>query len=136
MKQDPTSITRHDGDMRCCTEYSPSQTTFTTDVASSLGGRGEFPTPGDMLASCLASCMLSMIAYTGARKEFNTRGISIEAASSEGARGVGSICLDIHVPMPCPPDMRRILQAAAESCPVAASLHPEVEKKVTWHWAE
>lgn len=122
--------------MRCRTVYSPSQATFTTDVSASIGGLGEFPSPADMLASCLASCTLSMIAYTGAHKGFDTKGISIEASCHEGSRGVGSISLDIHVPTPCPPPMRRILEAAAQSCPVAASLHPDVRKLITWHWAE
>lgn len=129
-----TSKTTHQGDMRCHTVYSPSQDTFTTDVPAAIGGQGSHPSPGDMLASCVASCMLSMIAFTGAKKGFETKGISIEASCAEGARGIGSILLNISVPFPVSPSAQKMMEAAAASCPVGNAIHPDVEKKITWNW--
>lgn len=131
-----TSQTTHGGDMRCHTQYTPSNDSFTTDVAAALGGLGVHPSPADMLASCVASCMLSMIAYTGKNKGFDTKGISIKASCAEGARGIGSLVFDIHVPVPTTPMARKMMEKAVDSCPVGNSLHPDIEKKIEWHWAE
>lgn len=136
MEKHFTSKTTLDGSMRCHTLFNPSQDSFYTDVASGLGGLGEHPSPGDMLASCVASCMLSMIAYTGKNKGFETEGISISAACAEGKRGVGSLLFDVDVPMPTSPVVRKMMEGAVASCPVGNSIHPDVEKKICWHWAD
>lgn len=130
-----TSSTMHTGSMRCHTNFTPSGATFATDVPTALGGRGENPTPGDMLAACVASCMLSMIAYTGRRIEQDTEGICIKAACTEGPRGISGIELDISVPITVPAAERKVLEAAARSCPVGNAIHPDIPKKITWHWA-
>lgn len=122
--------------MRCHTTYTPSGDEFTTDVASSQGGHGQHPSPADMLASCVASCMLSMIAYTGASKGFDTDGIFIKATCGEGLRGIGSLLIDIHVPHPLTSSQRSMMIGAVNTCPVGQSLHPDIEKKITWHWEE
>lgn len=122
--------------MRCQSLFIPSHDRFATDVDSALGGLGEHPSPGEMLAACVASCMLSMIAYTGKNKGFATEGISIRAACAEGSRGVGSLVFDVDVPMPAAPAVRRLMEGAAASCPVGNSLHPEVKKDIRWHWAD
>lgn len=123
--------------MRCHMEFfGPARAQFSTDVGRSMGGRGEQPTPGDLLAATVASCMLSMVAHTGAVKGFETAGICILAACGEGPRGIGSLELDITVPMPTTPQQRRFIEGAVANCPVGNSLHPDIAKHITWHWAE
>ena len=123
--------------MRCNTEYQcPAQAKSSTDVDKDLGGLGELPSPGDMLAATVASCMLSMVAFTGARKGFDTVGISIQAACGEGSQGVGSLHFEITVPMKTTPAQRRLMEAAVANCPVGNSLHPDIPKEIIWRWAE
>ncbi|HAN37395.1 MAG TPA: osmotically inducible protein OsmC, partial [Chitinophagaceae bacterium] len=31
---------------------------------------------------------------------------------------------------------RVILERAAETCPVAKSIHPDIEVRIQWHWPE
>lgn len=121
--------------MRCRTRFAPSQTEITTDVAAGNGGLGDYPAPGELLAATLASCMLSMIAFTGKHHGFETRGIKIHASCAEGSRGVGAFRLHIEVPFPAPEFARRLMEKAVISCPVAASLHPDIPKHITWEWA-
>lgn len=123
--------------MRCHTSFFDAERAgFSTDVDAAMGGKGELPSPGDMLAATVASCMLSMVAHTGAHKGFDPAGISIQSACGEGTQGIGSLHFDITVPMPTTPQQRRYIQAAVANCPVGNSLHPDIPKEITWHWAE
>lgn len=123
--------------MRCHTEFfGPARAEMSTDVDAALGGRGEMPTPGEVLAATVASCMLSMVAYTGERKGFATAGICIEAACGEGKQGIGSLELNITVPMRTTEQERRFIEGAVANCPVGNSLHPDIAKHITWHFAE
>ena len=131
-----TSSTLHSGAMRCYTSFCASGETFATDIPSAIGGRGEYPTPAAMLGASLASCTLSMIAYTAARHDIPAEGISVRAACSEKAGSIQSIELNISVPHFITEDGRKLLEAAARSCPVGRALHPEIEKKIIWHWAD
>ena len=136
MNQKYTSSTLHSGEMRCNTSFCPSAATFTTDIPKALGGRGEYPTPADMLAATVASCMLSMIAFTAARRQVSADGICIKAACTEGNDGISSIDFHIFVPHSLTHSDRKVIEAAARSCPVGRAIHPDVEKKITWHWAD
>ncbi len=131
-----SSTTTHVGGMRCQSRFESSGITFATDVAASLGGQGINPSPGEMLACCVASCMLSMIAYTGARKGFETEGVTILAGYESGTGGISALLFDITVPMQTTPVVRRMMEAAVKNCPVGAALSAQVEKRVDWHWAE
>ncbi len=131
-----TSITTLAGGMRCQSRFTSSGATFATDVDATLGGQGIYPSPGEMLACCVASCMLSMIAYTGAQKEFVTEGITIKAGYESSGKGITALNIDITVPVACSPVVRRFMEAAVKNCPVGNAISPEVEKRISWHWAE
>ena len=105
------------------------------DLAA-LGIRDKRIQPGDMLAACVGSCMLSMLAYTASRKGIDSDGICLKARCTEGPRGIASLELDISVPRALPHDSRKILEAAVRSCPVGNAIHPDIEKKISWHWAD
>ncbi len=131
-----TSTTTHVGSLRCQSRFTLSGTSFATDVDSSLGGQGIYPSPGEMLACCVASCMLSMIAYTGTQKEFETEGITIMAACEASGKGITALVFDITVPMSTSPMVRRFMESAVKNCPVGGAISPQVEKRFIWHWAE
>ncbi len=130
-----TSTTTLVGGMRCQSRFATSGATFATDVDATLGGQGICPSPGAMLACCVASCMLSMIAYTGAQKEFETEGISISAAYEADGKGIRALVFDIHVPWETSPTVRRFMEAAVKHCPVGNAISPEVEKRIFWRFA-
>ena len=131
-----TSTTVHEGTMRCTTSFPQGNAVFTTDVGSALGGRGEQPSPAQLLAAATASCMASMMAFMGARRNINTQGISIAAGYEEGKSGITALLFHITVPQSTSTDERAVLEAAVKSCPVGAAIAPAVEKKISWTWAE
>lgn len=129
------ATTVHEGGMRCHSTYTSGQAQFTTDVPAALGGRGEMPCPADMLASCVASCMLSMIAYMGQNKGIPTEGISIRSAAKSDNSGICELSFDITAPAALDEKSRKILSAAAQACPVGHAIADRVQKVITWHWA-
>ena len=130
-----TSTTVHEGTMRCHTKFTQGQAEFTTDVGAALGGRGEQPSPAQMLAATVASCMGSMMAFLGARRGINTEGISIESGYEEGKNGLSALVFHITVPHAVAEAERSVLEAAVKGCPVGAAIAPTVEKKISWTWA-
>lgn len=130
-----TAKTVHEGGMRCRSEFTQGNAVFTTDVASALGGRGEQPSPAAMLAATVASCMGSMMAYLGARRDIDTTGISIESGYEEGKNGLSALLFHITVPQAVDEAGRSVLEAAVKGCPVGAAIAPTVEKKISWTWA-
>lgn len=132
-----TTVTIHDGGMRCCTVWEPSGQEFRTDVAAAIGGLGEYPTPAAMMAASVASCMLSMIAWTGKNKNFETKGILIESGYESNERGqIVALTFLITVPFSVSPAVRKMMEGAVVHCPVGAIISSEVEKKISWDWAE
>ncbi len=131
-----SSQTTHVGSVRCQSRFTSSGAAFATDVDASLGGLGIYPSPAQMLACSVASCMLSMIAYTGAQKEFETEGISIRAGYESTPKGITALVFAVDVPMATSPTVRRFMEAAVKSCPVGNAIAPGVEKRITWNWAE
>ena len=132
-----TSVTIHDGDMRCRTVWEPSGQECITDVGAAAGGKGEYPSPAAMMAASVAYCMLSMIAWTGKHKGFETRGVHIAADYETDDKGaIKALTFVVSVPVPTTPASRRMMEKAAENCPVGAIIAPAVEKKITWNWSE
>ncbi len=136
MNTNLTSTTTHVGGMRCQSRFTSSGATFATDVDATLGGQGIYPTPGEMLACCVASCMLSMLAYTGTKKNFATDGVSIDAGYVAEPRGITELKFEIHVPMATTPTVRRFMEAAVQNCPVGNAIAHQVHKSIHWHWAD
>ena len=133
---DYTSTTVHEGSMRCVSTFPQGNAVFITDVGSALGGRGEHPSPAQLLAAAVASCMSSMMAFMGARHHLNTEGIRVEAGYEEGKGGITALKFHIIVPQPVDEAGRAVLQAAVKNCPVGAALSPTVEKRISLTWAE
>lgn len=131
-----TSTTVHEGSMRCRTNFPQGNAQFTTDVGTALGGKGEQPSPAQLLAAAVASCMSSMMAYLGARRQLNTEGISIAAGYEEGKNGITALNFHITVPHAVDNAGRAVLETAVKNCPVGAAIAPGVAKNISWTWAE
>ena len=131
-----TSTTTLMRGMRCRTVFLHSEQSMATDVPQSLGGLGEMPPPGAVLAATLASCMLSMLAFVAKRRGMELKGIRIHAACTEGAQGISGFELDICAPEDTPEEWRSIMQNTVKNCPVANALRTDIPKNIRWHFTE
>lgn len=110
-------------------EHGPSGKKMVTDLPVDNGGRGRTFSPTDLLASALASCILTIMAKAAAKDKLDLKGARIEvekemqASPRRVSRFTGRIVLPEHLT----PEQKDKLRAVIKACPVSASLHPDVK---------
>lgn len=128
--------TQYLGNLRTEIEHIQSGNTITTDAPLDNNGKGEFFSPTDMFASSLGSCMLTIIGIAANTHGFSIDGttLDIEKIMAANPRRVAEIKIDVHFPKGAnyTDKQKRIIEAAAKTCPVANSLHPDVIKNITY----
>jgi len=123
------------GDLHCTATHGPSGSVVETDAPVDNQGRGESFSPTDLVATALASCMATLMGIYAKRKDINLTGMRIEVGKEMTQTGPRRIArLPVEVWMPATVAQNPALENAALTCPVFQSLHPDIEKPVTFHW--
>jgi putative redox protein len=128
---------QYEGDLRCRATHGPSGKELFTDAPVDNHGRGESFSPTDLVATALATCMATVIGIKAQQKGLDVTGmtVSVEKHMSEDSpRRIVRLPIGITIPLPADHQDRRLLEATALACPVHQSLHPEIDKTVTWNW--
>lgn len=127
----------YEGQLRCAATHGPSGNLLHTDAPKDNMGKGEAFSPTDLVATALGTCMLTTMAIAaqrhGIRFEGATAKVGKEMVTSP-LRRIGRLVVEIAVPMDHSPEDQRRLRAAALSCPVHKSLHPDVQVPITFFW--
>jgi uncharacterized OsmC-like protein len=100
-----------------------------TDGPTDNHGKGEAFSPTDLIATSLASCMLSImgIKSIGMGKEITAASAEVTKVMGTEPRRIIEIQINISVPdYGYTEKEKEILIAAAIHCPVAKSLHPDI----------
>jgi putative redox protein len=130
---------RYEGDLRCTLEHGPSGTRIETDAPTDNFGRGERFSPTDLVASALATCIMTTIGIVAQRKGWDISGMRARVTkvmSAEPPRRIARLPVDLWMPRALPPDARLQVENTARACPVHKSLSPEIDAPVTIHWPE
>ena len=112
-----------------------SNTTYNTDAPVDNNGRGATFSPTDLLASSLASCMITIMDIAAEKNGFNfsTCKADIEKIMEANPRRVGEV--KIHLQFPnnnYSEEQKDLLKRAALNCPVAKSLSSDLIQTVTF----
>jgi len=127
----------YEGGLNCAAIHGPSSAKLTTDAPKDNRGKGESFSPTDLTATSLASCMLTTMAIVGQMKSIEiagARAVVRKHMTTEPPRRIAKLEVEIDVPLPPDHPDRAALENAAHRCPVALSLHPDVEQAVTIRW--
>ncbi|MEC9326792.1 MAG: OsmC family protein [Verrucomicrobiota bacterium] len=127
----------YDGELRCSAKHGLSEAIIETDAPIDNHGRGEAFSPTDLCASSLGVCMLTILGIVAKDHEVDigdVRGRVIKEMSSDLPRRIAKITVEIEVPLPADHPKRELIEQAAMSCPVHFSLHPDIQKEVSWKW--
>ena len=127
----------YEGDLHCKAVHGPSRTELFTDAPKDNQGRGESFSPTDTVATALGTCMLTTMGILARTLNLDMKGATAvveKEMTSEGPRKIRRLSARIHMPRSFSEDDRLKLQRAAETCPVARSLHPEVEQVIEFSW--
>lgn len=132
-----TSTVVYEGDLRTSGTHLQSSSTLETDAPTDNNGRGERFSPTDLLATSLASCMLTIMGIKARGMELDMKGVAVEVEKimKPDPRRVGGINLTFHIPealKEADEKTKTILKNAALTCPVAQSIHPDIELNINW----
>lgn len=131
-----TSKVTYNGELRTECIHLKSNDSFVTDAPVDNNGLGQAFSPTDTVATGLASCMLTMMGIKANGLEVNLKGstASVTKHMATTPRRISKIEVEVHLPEKVSEKNRKILKHTADTCPVLYSLHPNIEKVITFHW--
>jgi putative redox protein len=109
--------------------------TIFTDAPIDNHGEGKYFSPTDLMAVSLGSCIITLIAIQANILSISINGtyLNMEKIMKGSPRQLGSILINIYLP-DIEKSQQKRLESAALNCPVYRSFHPEIEKKLIFHW--
>lgn len=132
-----TSTVVYNGDLRTTCTHLKSGNYFETDAPTDNNGKGERFSPTDLMATSLATCMITVMGIKARTMGFDLNDVKIEVLKIMKAdpRRVAGIELTFHFPeslQNVDEKSRTILKNTGITCPVQLSIHPDIEVKVDW----
>jgi putative redox protein len=133
-----TSEIIYKGTLRTEAKHLQSETIIETDAPVDNQGKGERFSPTDLLATSLGSCMLTIMGIKARDMNISLEGteVNIQKNMKSEPRRVGGIDVHFNFPSHLQLDEKQktILERAALTCPVAKSIHPDIEMNVDFGW--
>jgi uncharacterized OsmC-like protein len=129
---------RYIGNLKTELTHGPSGTVIRTAAPVDNNGDGSSFSPTDLAAASLGACMVTLIAIVGERDGLDLTGLSfrLEKHMASNPRRIGAVPVTIQMPAGLTPEQRQKLENAALTCPVHKSLAPDIEKAVTFVYAD
>lgn len=131
-----TSIVRYLGELRTSCMHMQSGTEILTDAPTDNHGKGEAFSPTDLVATSLGSCMVSIMAIKSKDLDLELKGSTAEVTKIMQAepRKIARIEVILNMSVATSDKNKTILERSAMTCPVFLSLHPDIEKVITFNW--
>jgi len=133
-----TSEIIYKGALRTEAKHLQSNTVIETDAPTDNQGKGERFSPTDLLATSLGTCMITTMGIKARNMnvDLNDTKISIKKIMKSDPRRVGKIEIIFDFPSSFQADdkQKQILENTAYTCPVAISIHPEIEVETIFNW--
>lgn len=109
-----------------------------TDAPLDNHGKGEAFSPTDLLAAASGSCMLTIMGISAPAYGYELEGTTVDIEKIMGAnpRRVAEIKITFNFPKGnnYTEQQKRVIEAAARTCPVANSLHPDLKKTIVFNY--
>lgn len=133
-----TSKVIYKGELRTAATHVKSGTSIITDAPTDNHGKGEAFSPTDLVATALASCMISIMGIVSMKEGIQ----AVDGATAEitkimyaDPRRIGEIHITIQMPpLKYTEKEKKMYEHAAYTCPVAKSLHPEIKQLIKFNW--
>lgn len=133
-----TSKVIYKGELRTESIHLQSNSIIYTDAPKDNFGKGEMFSPTDLVATALASCMISIMGIVAMKEGITT----VEGTVAEVTkvmyvepRRIGEIHIKITFPKNNFTEKeKKIYEHAAHTCPVAKSLHPDLKQIIEFVW--
>ncbi|MGY8751048.1 MAG: OsmC family protein [Fidelibacterota bacterium] len=131
-----TSSVEYLGELRTRLIHFESGDTLFTDAPKDNEGKGEAFAPTDLVATALASCMISIMGIKARKNEIDIVGTKAEILKvmKSSPRRISRIEIEITFPKSYNDKNKKMLERAAITCPVGKSLHNDIEQKITFKY--
>ena len=108
-----------------------------TDAPLDNNGKGEAFSPTDLVATALASCMITIMAIAAEKNGINLleTSASVKKIIGTNPRTISDIVIEIKMSKDLALKDRKRLEKAALACPVHKSLHPDMNKEITFSYS-
>ncbi len=128
-----TATIKYLGNLRTESLHHESNSTIFSDAPKDNNGNGENFSPTDLTAVSLASCMLTVMGISAAKKGYNFTEASATVQKTMGTAPRRIVRLEIQVRVKdeaYTDEQKHSLKQIAKKCPVALSLHPDIVQEV------
>ena len=107
-----------------------------TDAPLDNNGKGEAFSPTDLVATALASCMITIMAIAAEKNGINISetSASVKKIMGTNPRTISDVVIEITMSKDLALKDRKRLEKAALACPVHKSLHPGMNKEITFSY--
>ena len=124
------------GNLRCEAQHVQSKSTIETDAPTDNRGKGERFSPTDLLCVSLATCMLTTMGIKAADLNVDIANSKAEVTKHMGSDPRRIIKVEVAVSLHgnANEKERLILERAGNNCPVAKSVHPDIELVLSYNW--
>lgn len=131
-----TAKVTYKGNLRTSCIHLKSGSEIITDAPTDNNGKGEAFSPTDTVATGLASCMLTImgIKATALEVDITEATAVVTKTMASDPRRISKIEVNFSMPGGISEKDQKILERAANTCPVHYSLHPDIEKHITFDW--
>ncbi len=133
-----TSKVIYEGELRCKATHLFSGNSIETDAPLDNQGKAQRFSPTDLVATALATCMLTVMGIAARTHNLNMDGTvcDVEKIMIPNPRCIGEIKIVITFPAAekYEDKYKTLLEKAAMTCPVIESLHPDCKKTVSFIW--
>ena len=133
-----TSKVVYVGNLRTVATHLASGSVIETDAPVDNHGKGEKFSPTDLVATALASCIVTTMGILGKAHDISVDGVEcmIEKLMVKDPRRIGKIKIIMNFSK-CrqfTDKEKNILEHIAQTCPVLESLHPDCVKSLVFNW--
>lgn len=133
-----TASVVYTGHLRCSCTHIQSGTVIETDAPTDNRGKGERFSPTDTLCVALATCIVTTMALKANDMNIDLSNTSIAVTKhmlSEPRRiGKVDVILNFPASLQLEEKDKLILQRVGDNCPVAKSLHPDLNVNIEYNW--
>ena len=131
-----TSKVTYLGDLRTTSTHLQSGTEILSDAPLDNNGKGEAFSTTDLLANALGSCMFTIMGIKARDMNISIENSTASVTKIMQAEPRKISAIEIVFDMNFAPDDKTkiILERAAMTCPVFLSLHPDIDKRITFNW--
>ena len=132
-----TASITYRGNLRCEAIHIQSMSSIETDAPTDNRGKGERFSPTDLLCVSLATCMLTTMGIKAADMavDLTDSKAEVQKHMASDPRRVAKIEVEVFLPEKINEKERLILEKTGNNCPVAKSIHPDIDLALRYHWS-